>query len=174
MKAKSALLIICFFGILVSCTEKGCKDKSALNYQVTANVDDGSCVYCNTIEVDKGKLTTSIFDNRGGSIHLNDQILSIEASQSSEVYNDGGCGQNGCYMTLKITNLIPENISGLNFSIDFTSSSGVTFTQHYFQAMIVSSGETLIKPNIFFMPVSNCPSIENGAANGRLYDASYF
>lgn len=173
MKSKFILGMICSFGFLLSCTEKGCQDESALNYQVTATVDDGSCIYCVNNETDKGTLILEMEDERNGSIHFNDQIVRIEANQTIEIYNDGGCGQNGCFMSLRIQNLISEDITGLNFSIQYTSPTGGTFTQHYFQAMNVKSGQTLVKPNIFLMPDANCPSIANGTAQAFLFDATY-
>ena len=95
------------------------------------------------------------------------------ATQTDESFNDGSCGQSGCYVALTIESLIAEDISGLNFTIQFTTPTFGTFTQYFFQAISVKSGETFIWPEAFSLPTNNCFLIANGTAEPNLFDVSY-
>lgn len=164
--------MICSFGILFSCTEKGCRDESALNYQVTANVDDGSCIYCQLEEIDRGALTFTLQDNRSGSLHYNEDIARIKASHIKEGHNDGACGENGCYITLTVESLVPEKMQGLYLLIQFTPQVGNGFSQVFYPNFL-NPGETIIVPHIHLDQSINCPNINNGSVTTYLYGVTY-
>lgn len=169
---KKILILFCF-AFTLSCTEKGCRDESALNYQVTATQDDGSCLYCQKESSGLGELTFMMVDKRMNSIHFNDEIARIRAVQTDESYNDGSCGQSGCFVSLSIESLVSEDIGGLNFTIQFTTPTFGTFTQYFFQAISIKSGETFTWPNSFSLPSNNCILIANGTAEPNVFDAFY-
>lgn len=159
--------------LLSSCSENGCKDESAINYQVTATVDDGSCIYCKKDNIDKGALIFALIDNRPQSVHYQDQIAVVEAHQTSEAYNDGSCGQNGCFTALEIKSLVAEDIINLNFSVQFNVQGIGSFTQYFFQNAGIKSGETKTWEKAFSLPSSSCSDISNGSAQGNLFDATF-
>lgn len=175
MKTNFLLLILVGFGFITSCTQDGCTDKSALNYQVTATNDDGSCIFCQEKEEDKGTLVFSLTDARSWSSHYNDQVVSIEANQANQKFNDGSCGQNGCYTSLKIKNLVAEEILGLNFLVSITSPlTGSTMTHYIFQGLNIKPGQTVILPKAYIVSQNSCVNISTGTAGGELIDATYF
>jgi len=93
-----------------SCKQKGCTNKSALNYNITAQDDDGSCIYCTTTITQAGSISTFLIDNNSTSPHFNQAVAVFNLSEVSKGYNYQSCGSDSCIVSLSIQNLVGQEI----------------------------------------------------------------
>jgi hypothetical protein len=96
-----------------SCVYTGCTDPNALNYDYQATSDDGSCQYCNTPGSILANLYICTFSN-GGEVEfqiLDDQgneITYVSGLNNGAIYNAQVCLQPGtCYTVNMINNAGP-------------------------------------------------------------------
>ncbi len=140
-----AVILIAF----ASCRKEGCTDKKAINFNITADVDDGSCIYCDEKVTVLGNAEGFIVDEQFQSSHYQDSIVYLEIEQTEELYSDQSCGINNCSMDLKFTNLLSDDIINLDIRlIVVAQSSGGTlsnFTQNFYGIMIKAEQDTLIE-----------------------------
>ncbi len=106
-----------------SCKHEGCTDKSAVNYSVVADKDDGSCTYCETKTDHVSKITQQVVDDYYQSPHYGQQVLEVTFDQIRSTSNYSSCGDNGCGVDILIKNRTDQRISGrVYLSTSFTSS----------------------------------------------------
>ncbi|MEO8149719.1 MAG: hypothetical protein ABI723_18920 [Bacteroidia bacterium] len=105
----SAGIILCiiFFN---RCNECGCIDQRAINYNSTANKNDGSCEYCDTTLKLFATKTISLKDNNSASTHYNQVVARFVFEQDSSSYNDMSCGDDACMIFLHIESQVSQEM----------------------------------------------------------------
>lgn len=149
MKALNIFSISIVFLLAISCNQpEGCTDESAINYDITAMSDDGSCNYCDSTLSDYGELTVIIKDENEESIYYNEEIVEVLISQSARVYNFKSCGENECSFTVTIRNLIDHDIENLQFDITvFNSGNQLYFNTNSPLELTANSAPQLWREN---------------------------
>lgn len=122
--------------IYSGCTEKGCNDRNALNYDPVSNVNDGSCTYCDTPKVVHTGPVSNIFlvETNFSSQLYGDTIIEFVLDQYNKNYVDTKCGENDCSIEMRLYNFKNNTVT---FSYTVDNNNGMRFT---------SNGTSLIIP----------------------------
>jgi hypothetical protein len=130
MKTKNLILalpfILAFTLFLNSCKQPGCTDKKALNYNVAADEDNGTCIYCETVINPDGSTSFSLIDNNPSSPYFNSVVAVFTLSEVAKSFNDQICGSDSCVFSLSIQNLV-ANEMGINYQV-FSNFLGDVFS----------------------------------------------
>src|ERR1017187_10887823 len=128
MKANKIILIfsciLVFVFLIDGCKQKGCTDKSAMNYNIAAQDDDGTCIYCTTKIQPDGSVSAYLIDNNSSSSHYNQTVAIFNVSQVSKSYNYVSCGSDSCVLYLNVQNLVNQEIV---FNYDLFTGAGDFF-----------------------------------------------
>lgn len=173
MKGINILAFLFSVSMLVSCTDKGCTDESAVNFKITATKDDGSCIYCSKETDTIGSVAYAMTDFNNGSIHYLENVVAVQAVQTEVDYNDGGCGTEGCIVSLRLSNLVAEDIHNLQFSSWFQPSSGFGFTFQSFDGIDIPAGQTFEIPMAVVAVSNACNSISGSVVTTNIFSISY-
>ncbi|TLX73706.1 hypothetical protein E9993_14710 [Labilibacter sediminis] len=92
---------------------KGCTDLAAINYNVNATTDDGSCIYCDESKIYK-EVSEQISINAFYNSKLTAVFKFIEIAYKSNIE---GCQGGGCDIVLLVTNYSDYTIS-FAFNVD--------------------------------------------------------
>ena len=104
------LLGLIIVALIDGCTQKGCTDKNALNYNVAADKDDGSCVYCKATSTQLTSVKGYLVDRNGGP-YFEDTVAVFNVTGTSMNFNDVKCGANSCNFFLTVQNKINKQIT---------------------------------------------------------------
>ncbi len=108
---KIVLLPVLVLFIFSSCHEKGCMDKNALNFNVTADQDDGSCIVCKTQVNNLATQSIYLVDNNFSSPFFNVTVARFDLTQPLTSFNYSECGKGTCTVNLSVANLINKNMT---------------------------------------------------------------
>jgi hypothetical protein len=162
--------------ILISgCAKEGCTDENAANYNITANKDDGSCVFCSGATEQFGQTESNeIIDFRFSSPFQNESVLDISLQSKLIAFPLRNCGEGGCFLSVTVTNTTDAEISNLQFFLtvyflDFGSNS---FS--FGQLPVLSPGESHTIDNLFLpMSGTNCVTLSPNQFSGEIITANY-
>jgi hypothetical protein len=119
MKARkllSCLAVAALAFLLKSCRERGCTDPKAINYNVTANEDDGSCIVCQENEIPFDSAVVYLQDHWLGSPHYYQKVIKFSLQQVVRSPNDRACGKESSQVRLLGQSQIGQGMF-LNFNI---------------------------------------------------------
>ena len=163
MKRIFILVVAVFSGIIFSaCRQKGCMDKSSLTYDVLAEEDDGSCLYCDSLRIFVTNKDYPLIDNYGiPGTHYQQQVAKFTIDQYIDTFNFLQCGTSGCKISLSITSLVNENMD-LDYYFRSSSSSHISF---YSSQRVIVPGRSTINIGLLSTQNSaNCLSVDSNAA----------
>ena len=158
------LILLGFIGFFGCIKQEGCTDSAALNYDITAKEDNGSCEYCEVDSTFFGNGVYQIIDNTFGSPHYGEQIITITANKYNFEYSNGTCGNQGCKLKLVLkNNLTAENIS-INTQLNFSGSF------QYFQRQIDA---VILKDGIYILEIDAFNKCQEDFSNTTFYAQTF-
>ena len=135
---------------LGGCSEKGCTDPKAVNYNSTATDDDGTCITCQQSQSVGGNKTAPLVDTYSGSPHYMQTVVMFHVRQLNTEYNNGLCGSKTCDMEISVQSLVNQNMS-LNYQIN--CSGDIYF--NVYRAVTLSPMATVVTDTLPSNQVSN-------------------
>lgn len=185
MKIKLQVLIFCA-GLVVaagSC-KKGCTNKHAFNYDATAKVEDASCVFCDSINVNDASTQTWVSDNDFNSPFYGTNVLTFSTTMQVRNYSGNACAalgyKSGCstgvtqanigYVQTVATNLTSDTI-GYTGRYQLTVFTGITNeTIDTFFTFKVAPGQPCPLPLYYF----SCLQTNFASSNANFFSYQIF
>ena len=152
-------IVISFSGMhfLYGCRQNGCTIKHALNFSVTANKNDGSCIFCDSTYSQTAYDSVDLIDNFITSAHYQEAVVRFYFTQNSLLFNDKSCSDDSCTISFSIKNLTNQDI---DFPFDISGFGEMNFYYSSIGSVYIHAGERLNRGQI--------PSIMNPCS--YLYD----
>jgi hypothetical protein len=174
------LFFIALALIICSCGHEGCIDKSAINYDSTADKDDGSCIYCDQ-DIGESSILASneyfLIDDRFGSEHAFDTVIKITVDQTRKEYMNELCGTDFCSFKVDLQNLVEEDMTNVQFNFTIENEQGPFFQPITFQLLNEESIESGQSVDISFSTTNvqeECPGLnENQLQNSSIFSLVY-
>lgn len=175
MRPASYFFIILVALIFQSCKEEGCTDPKALNFDATADEEDGSCVYCTDPSVITSVvLTDSLIDGRFGSPLFQEQVfeLSVEKSESTGIIRQ--CPESELFCTTEISIRNITEFEMINFDMDIFISGPQVFQNFFVEDINLGSGQdTIVLIEEVNLNFSNCPRYQNSIVENTIFSGNY-
>jgi hypothetical protein len=112
------LFMLCLAAaVLSSCHNAGCMNKDAVNFDITADEDDGSCVVCQTKTEDVAYKIAWFRDSYSNSPHYNQLVAMVYMHQFSENPNDKLCGGVKNNLNIKMKNISGQTMYMQSFTL---------------------------------------------------------
>ncbi len=175
----SSLFTLCALVLLVfvsSCKQEGCTDREALNFNVAADEDDNSCVYCSDSQKNElGRAINVVTDERWGTEYFGEPILDIDILQHDKIFTYTDCGQSGCFFDVRITNIIDKDISLLQFFVTIPNTNGFSYSYNQWEMMSLASGADTLITNVLIAqaPQQYWPINDQNLLFGNINSANF-
>ena len=176
MKTKTFILLLLFPLLFSSCKEEGCTDAKALNFDATADEDDGTCIYCGDAEqVTSISLLDSLNDGRFSSPYFEENVLEVKVEQQKnvgEIILQCDDTEFNCTTEITLRNITDDTMVDFDLEI---SISGFQIFQSFFVTNInlESGADTLIFMNEVNLNINNCPNYSESIAQGNIFTGVY-
>jgi hypothetical protein len=126
--------------VLSSCRNEGCTNKDAVNFDVTADEDDGSCVVCQTTIEDIAYKISYLKDGSFNSTYNGQFVAKAYLHQFSEKPNDKLCSSAKNNLNIKLKNLMNQTMYIERISV-FDYSGPVQIDINDFVHVEIAAGE---------------------------------
>lgn len=123
-----------------SCVEKGCTDKSAINFNISATKNDGSCISCDSTLTESAPVYIYLYDHNTTSAHFNEAVAKFILVQKSINYNSSSCGNPKCKILYTMENLLNQDFD-VSFSLESFGNVSFDFNKNYFTISAYQSVE---------------------------------
>jgi hypothetical protein len=170
-----ALLLL--FTIFIQSCKEGCKDKSALNYDSKATVENGTCLYCRSSFVQD--TATYLFTCSNAPNPNTNAIEFILINTNSNIAGNG-CMTEGkqtgsnCKNYLSMVNLTNSNVDG-SFSVGFVQNGTEAW---FFQELnfidLGPPGSGLDTINFGIVDSAACSNLTTGVMLPNLNNMQFF
>jgi len=135
--------------LLQACSDKGCTDKNALNYNVVANKDDGSCEFCDSTYTLIGQDSIFLIDEHSSSSHYQEVVAKFVVTQRTLKHNYSTCGDDKCTVTYTVENLCNQDFD-LNYNLQYGGSNIFINTDNFITVMANHTNNTIEVPQSAF------------------------
>ena len=170
-------VVLLFSVCLIQSCKEGCKDKTAINYDKSATVENGTCLYCTSSFV--SDTATYFFTAPNAPNPSVNSIEFILVSTNSSI-NGNGCQTQGkqtgsnCKNYLRMVNLTSVNVDG-EFNVEFTQSGNLVwfFEENNFIDMSPPGmgSDTL---NLGLIDSAGCSNLATGVMSPNLSSLQFF
>jgi hypothetical protein len=164
----------------VSC-KKGCRDSTAYNYNHSAKVEDGSCLYCDSTKTISASGFLNVTDLNPSSSYFEQNVMNVTISGYAYSYSGNGCnlirhitnGDSTCenvYNTITFANNTQSNmtISG-SILLEYFSQFSVDFTYSFSGISIPAFSQTVVQMPVYCVPPSNLFQMEAFTQNNIVF-----
>jgi hypothetical protein len=165
--------------VIVACTiqscKEGCKDKSAINYDNQAKVDNGTCLYCTGSSTSDSGTYFLIPQNAGNQNAPSIEFIVVSTNSG---FSGNGCQTQGksvgseCTNALRLVNLTGQTLEGF-FTVVFTQNNeDIWFFQEQ-QNIVLGQHDTLNFGIVDSLGCSNITigtlTLENNGSNLQFF-----
>lgn len=165
-------IFVTTFLLTESCKQKGCMDKEALNYNLIADKDDGSCYFCDSTFAITGFDSVDLMDNNSASLHYGEHVARFYVTQKSKFFNDASCGEDSCNISFTIKNLLNQDVQFGSFSFD--GGSSMFFDFNYATTIYFTANEIKDMGKINHSTISNpCGSFASASFSATSSSITY-
>ena len=175
---KYFLAPLLFFICLVQSCKEGCKDKTALNYDSKAAVENGVCLYCDSSFV---RDTATYFFTCANAPNQNTNAIEFILINTHSSIWGNGCGTQGkktgtnCNNYLLMVNLTNDNVQG-DINVVFTQNNNTAWTFNNNNGAINMNpvGGNFDTLNFGLIDSLACSNISTGTLSANLQNLIFF
>jgi len=177
MKRRYSILCLIVIFLGAACQEEGCTDPNALNFDATADKDDGSCITCPpSSSTSTLVFLDSIVDFNFGSFFFEEEVFEVSVNQVNNASQIIECNTAD---TICITEVSVKNITTLNmtnFDFEITLFGSEVFLSDFFSNIELAPGQDtiLIRQQLNGSQFFDCPRYSDVSMQAFIIDGDYF